>query len=118
MVAEGLNKGLAGLKELVEAGKFVPVVDKTFPLSEVPQALRYFGERHHKGKIVITMWGVRSIRPHFELGVTYKECHFVDQFCHNFRLYYPPRQIALPVTICETRIIFFELPIGAKNACK
>ena len=55
MVAEGLNKGLAGLKELVEAGKFVPVVDKTFQLSEVPQALRYFGEGHHKGKIVITM---------------------------------------------------------------
>ena len=55
MVAEGPNKGLADLKALIEAGKFVPVVDKTFPLSEVPEALRYFGEGRHKGKIAITM---------------------------------------------------------------
>ena len=55
LVAEGPNKGLADLKALIEAGKFVPVVDKTFPLSEVPGALRYVGEGRHKGKIVITM---------------------------------------------------------------
>jgi NADPH:quinone reductase-like Zn-dependent oxidoreductase len=55
LVAEGPNKGLADLKELIDAGKLVPIVDRTYQLSEVPEALRYFGEGSHKGKIVITM---------------------------------------------------------------
>ena len=55
LVAEGPNKGLADLKELIEAGKLVPMLDRTYPLSEVPEALRYFGEGRHKGKIVITI---------------------------------------------------------------
>jgi len=54
-VAEGPNKGLEDLKELIEAGKLVPIVDRTYQLSEVPEALRYFDEGCHKGKIVITM---------------------------------------------------------------
>ena len=53
LVAEGPNKGLADLRELIEAGNLVPIVDRTFGLSEVPEALRYFGEGLHKGKIVI-----------------------------------------------------------------
>lgn len=59
-VAEGPNKGLAELKELIEAGKLVPIVDRTYHLSEVPEALRYFGEGRHKGKILITMESQRS----------------------------------------------------------
>ena len=55
LVAEGPNKGLADLKELIEAGKLLPIVDRTYHLSEVPEALRYFGEGRHKGKIAITM---------------------------------------------------------------
>ena len=55
LVAEGPNKGLADLKELIEAGKLVPIIDRTYQLSEVPEALRYFGEGRHKGKIVIAM---------------------------------------------------------------
>jgi NADPH:quinone reductase-like Zn-dependent oxidoreductase len=55
LLAEGPNKGLADLKELIEAGKLVPIVDKTYQLSEVPEALRYFGEGRHKGKIAIAM---------------------------------------------------------------
>jgi NADPH:quinone reductase-like Zn-dependent oxidoreductase len=55
LVAEGPNKGLADLKELIEAGKLVPMIDRTFRLSDVPKALRYFGEGRHKGKIAITM---------------------------------------------------------------
>jgi NADPH:quinone reductase-like Zn-dependent oxidoreductase len=55
LVAEGPNKGLADLKKLIEAGKLVPIVDRTYQLSEVPEALRYFGEGRHKGKIVIAM---------------------------------------------------------------
>ena len=39
--------------QLVEAGKLAPVIDRVYRLSEVPEALRYFGERHHKGKIAI-----------------------------------------------------------------
>jgi NADPH:quinone reductase-like Zn-dependent oxidoreductase len=43
------------LKELLEAGKIVPVIDKCYPLSETPDAMRYFGVEHARGKVVITM---------------------------------------------------------------
>jgi NADPH:quinone reductase-like Zn-dependent oxidoreductase len=49
------NKDLAFLKELFEAGKVVPVIDRRYPLSEVPEAIRYLGEGHHQGKVVITV---------------------------------------------------------------
>jgi NADPH:quinone reductase-like Zn-dependent oxidoreductase len=49
------NKDLAYMIELLEAGKIVPVIDRRYPLSEVPEALRYFGEGHAKGKVVITV---------------------------------------------------------------
>ena len=55
LVAAGPNKGLADLKKLMEAGKLVPVLDKTFQLSEVPDALHYFGEGRHRGKIIIAV---------------------------------------------------------------
>jgi NADPH:quinone reductase-like Zn-dependent oxidoreductase len=55
LVAEGPNKGLADLKDLIEAGKLVPVIDRAYPLSEARDALRYFGEGHHKGKIAISI---------------------------------------------------------------
>ena len=57
LVAEGPNKGLADLKELIEAGKVVPVVDRLYKLSELPDAFRYFTEGRHAGKIVVTMEG-------------------------------------------------------------
>jgi NADPH:quinone reductase-like Zn-dependent oxidoreductase len=41
--------------ELFKAGKVVPFIDKTYPLSEVPEAFRYFGNSQQKGKIVITV---------------------------------------------------------------
>jgi NADPH:quinone reductase-like Zn-dependent oxidoreductase len=43
------------LIELFEAGKVVPVIDRRFPLSEVPEALRYYGGGHTRGKVVITV---------------------------------------------------------------
>jgi len=46
---------LAFMKELFEAGKVKPVIDRHYPLSEVPEALRYFGEGLAKGKVVITL---------------------------------------------------------------
>ncbi len=55
LVADGPNKGLGDLKEHMEAGELSPIIDRTYRLSEVPAALRYFGEGRHKGKIAITM---------------------------------------------------------------
>ena len=49
------NKDLAYITKLVEGGKIKSVIDKCYPLSEVPEALRYFGEGHAKGKVVIKM---------------------------------------------------------------
>jgi NADPH:quinone reductase-like Zn-dependent oxidoreductase len=51
------NKSAAmdDLKALLEGGKLTPVVDRTFPLSEVPRAIRYMEEGHARGKIVITV---------------------------------------------------------------
>lgn len=42
------------VKELVEAGKVVPVIDKCYPLAEAA-AFRYVNEVHARGKVVITM---------------------------------------------------------------
>jgi len=49
------DKDLPFLKELIEAGKVVPVIDRRYPLSEVAEAVRYYGERHSRGKVVITV---------------------------------------------------------------
>jgi len=46
---------LVFMKELLEAGKVVPVIDRRYPLREVPEAFRYFGEGHARGKVVITV---------------------------------------------------------------
>lgn len=49
------QKDLAFLKGLLETGKIVPVIDRRFPLRETAEALRYLGEGHARGKIVITL---------------------------------------------------------------
>jgi len=49
------NKELGFLKELLEAGKVVPVIDRRYPLSEVAEAIRYLEEGHARGKVVITL---------------------------------------------------------------
>jgi NADPH:quinone reductase-like Zn-dependent oxidoreductase len=54
-LARANQKDLLFIKELLEAGKIVPVIDKRYSLSEVADALRYFGEGHAKGKVVITV---------------------------------------------------------------
>jgi NADPH:quinone reductase-like Zn-dependent oxidoreductase len=49
------NKDSAYLIDLIEAGKVVPVIDRRYPLSEVPEALRYLGKGQAIGKLVITV---------------------------------------------------------------
>jgi NADPH:quinone reductase-like Zn-dependent oxidoreductase len=51
------KEDLAVLAELFETGKVVPVIDRCYPLSEVPEALRYLDEGHALGKVVITLAG-------------------------------------------------------------
>jgi len=51
------QKDLLTLKEMLEAGKIVPAIDKQYPLGQVPEALRYLGSGHARGKIVITVEG-------------------------------------------------------------
>ena len=46
---------LVVLKELLEAGSVTPVIDRRYALSELPKALRYLGQGHARGKVVITM---------------------------------------------------------------
>jgi NADPH:quinone reductase-like Zn-dependent oxidoreductase len=49
------QKDLAFVKELLEAGKVIPVIDRHYTLSEVPEAIRYLEEVHARGKVVITV---------------------------------------------------------------
>ncbi len=49
------NKDLAFMKELIEAGQVKPVIDRCYPLSEAGQALRYYGEGHARGKVIVTV---------------------------------------------------------------
>jgi NADPH:quinone reductase-like Zn-dependent oxidoreductase len=55
LAAKSNKDDLVFIKELLEAGKVVPVIDRRYPLSEVAEALRYYGEGHARGKVVITM---------------------------------------------------------------
>jgi NADPH:quinone reductase-like Zn-dependent oxidoreductase len=55
MYANPNQKDYVFLIELLEAGKVVPVIDRRYPLSEVPEALRYYGEGHTRGKVVISI---------------------------------------------------------------
>ena len=61
--SSGPNKDdLATLKDLIEAGEITPVVDRTYSLSETPEAIRYLEEGHARGKIVITASADRDQR--------------------------------------------------------
>jgi NADPH:quinone reductase-like Zn-dependent oxidoreductase len=55
-LAAGPNvEDLVFVRELIEAGRVLPVIDRCYPLSEVAEAVRYYGERHARGKVVITV---------------------------------------------------------------
>jgi NADPH:quinone reductase-like Zn-dependent oxidoreductase len=51
------KEDLEFLKQLIEAGKVSPVIDRTYSLSETPEAIRYIESGHARGKVVITVPG-------------------------------------------------------------
>jgi NADPH:quinone reductase-like Zn-dependent oxidoreductase len=55
LVVRRNRKDLVYATELCQAGKLVPAIDRCYPLSEVPEALRYLGEGRAQGKLVITV---------------------------------------------------------------
>jgi len=54
-IAKLTQEDLVYLKELLEAGKVVPVIDRRYPLPETAEAMRYLGTGHARGKVVITV---------------------------------------------------------------
>jgi len=49
------TQDLTYVKELIEAGKVTPVIDKSYPLSELSEALQYYAEGRSRGKVVVTV---------------------------------------------------------------
>ena len=55
LTATPSTENLAALRELAEAGKLAPVIDRTYPLSEVPEAIGYLEVEHARAKVVISV---------------------------------------------------------------
>jgi NADPH:quinone reductase-like Zn-dependent oxidoreductase len=55
LASKELGEDFDVLRELIEAGKVTPVIDRTYPLIEAPEAIRYVVEGHARGKVVITV---------------------------------------------------------------
>ena len=55
LMSKERQQDLLTLKDLIEAGKLTPVIDRTFPLSEAPQAIGYLEQGHARGKVVLTI---------------------------------------------------------------
>jgi len=55
LVAELNKKDLTILGDLMQSGKVTPVIDRTYPLSKIAEAIRYLEQGHARGKVVITV---------------------------------------------------------------
>jgi len=55
LMATERQEDLRALAEMAEAGKFKPALDRTYPLVEAPDAVRYVGEGHARGKVAVTI---------------------------------------------------------------
>ena len=54
-MAKPNRSDLVILKDLIEAGKVVPFIDRTYSLSELPEAIRQLEQRHVRGKVAISV---------------------------------------------------------------
>jgi len=54
-LAQTNREDMLVLKDLLEAGKITPVIDRTYPLKETAEAIRYLETGHARGKVVITV---------------------------------------------------------------
>ena len=54
-VAKVRREDLVFLKELLEAGRVVPLIDRRYPLCQAADALRYLEEGHARGKVIVTV---------------------------------------------------------------
>jgi NADPH:quinone reductase-like Zn-dependent oxidoreductase len=54
-LARQTKKDLAVLRELLDTGKITPVIDRAYPLSDAPAAIRYLEQGHARGKVVVTV---------------------------------------------------------------
>ncbi len=45
---------MTALKEFLQSGRLTPIIDRTYPLDKVPEAMRYMQDGNAKGKIIIT----------------------------------------------------------------
>jgi len=55
MIAQMRHEDLGTLADLMESGTIVPVIDRRYALSEVPEAIRYSEQGHARGKIIINV---------------------------------------------------------------
>ncbi len=55
ILAHEPNKNTADLLALYNTGEMKIIIDKCYPLSEIQQAMKYFGDRHSRGKVVLTL---------------------------------------------------------------
>lgn len=60
LLARSKKEDLVALRELLETCKITPVIDRTYGLSDVPEAIRYLEEGHARGKVVVTLEGARE----------------------------------------------------------
>ena len=49
------KEDLTVMRDLMEAGRVSPVIDRCYSLNQVPEAIRYLSEQHARGKVVITL---------------------------------------------------------------
>ena len=62
LISKERQRDLLTLKDLIEEGKLTPVIGRTFPLSEAPQAIRYLEQGHARGKAVLRIEEPHSLR--------------------------------------------------------
>ena len=61
--AEVDRKDMSFLADLLQSGKLTPVIDRRYGLHEIASAIRYLEEGHARGKVVVTLDGLRTPTP-------------------------------------------------------